>query len=491
MQTPPPGSRRPAYHFTPARNWLNDPNGLVHHDGEYHLFFQYNPDGESWGNMSWGHAVSPDLVRWDELPLAISHDAVESVFSGSAVLDRANTSGLGTADAPAMVAIYTSAYLADGRQAQSLAFSTDRGRTWTKYADNPVLDIGSTDFRDPKVQWFEPTRSWLMAVARSTEHRIAFYSSPNLKDWALLSEFGPRGASGGVWECPDLFALRVDDDGPLRWVLVVSIEAGGVAGGSATQYFLGDFDGTSFVADDESSMTTPRWLDHGKDCYAAVSWEDDPAGRHLIGWMSNWQYARSVPTEPWRGAMTTPRRVSLRTVGDEVHLVQQPVDALAGLAGPAVGARVALDPVQVTGAGAAPASPLPRATAYALEAVIDPGDAERVGFLVHVGDGEATRIGYDTARASMFVDRTRSGNVAFSADFAGVQHAPLGLHRGRIRLQILVDRTSVEVFGGIGEVVITDQVFPGPTSDGLEMFSEGGTATFESVTVRTLAPHPG
>ncbi|MGW0710542.1 GH32 C-terminal domain-containing protein [Streptomyces sp. NPDC002643] len=249
---------RPQFHFTPEKNWMNDPNGLVYYEGEYHLFYQYNPNGDSWGDMSWGHAVSRDLVHWEELPLALSHDDEEMVFSGGAVVDWGNTTGFGTQENPPMVAVYTSAYKNGGEQAQSLAYSTDRGRTWTKYQGNPVIDIDSRDFRDPKVQWYAPTNSWLMTVSLSAEHKVRFYSSKNLKDWELLSEFGPAGATGGVWECPDLFPLAVDGDPDnIKWVLVVNINPGGIAGGSAAQYFVGDFDGTTFTAEDKGTYTPP------------------------------------------------------------------------------------------------------------------------------------------------------------------------------------------------------------------------------------------
>ncbi|MDX3639324.1 GH32 C-terminal domain-containing protein [Streptomyces sp. MB09-02B] len=251
-------THRPQFHFTPEKNWMNDPNGLVYYKGEYHLFYQYNPNGNSWGDMSWGHAVSEDLVHWEELPLALSHDDEEMVFSGGAVVDENNTTGFGTKKNPPMVAIYTSAYKDGGKQAQSLAYSTDRGRTWTKYQGNPVIDIGSHNFRDPKVQWYAPTKSWLMTVSLSEEHKVQFYSSKNLKDWSLLSEFGPTGATGGVWECPDLFPLAVDGDrNNIKWVLVVNLNPGGIAGGSGSQYFIGDFDGTKFTAEDKGTYTPP------------------------------------------------------------------------------------------------------------------------------------------------------------------------------------------------------------------------------------------
>ncbi|MFE9450756.1 GH32 C-terminal domain-containing protein [Streptomyces sp. NPDC006739] len=249
---------RPQFHFTPDRNWMNDPNGLIWYKGRYHLFFQYNPSGNTWGNMSWGHAVSTDLVHWKQLPVAIPQDDEEMVFSGSVVLDRNNTSGFGTKADPALVAVYTSLVKSTGVQRQSLAYSTDGGTTWTKYSGNPVLDLGSANFRDPKVFWYAPTHSWLMAVALSDQHRISFYRSTDLRHWSHLSDFGPAGATGGVWECPDLFPLPVDGDAKkTKWVLAVNLNPGAVAGGSGAQYFVGDFDGTKFTADDSGTYTAP------------------------------------------------------------------------------------------------------------------------------------------------------------------------------------------------------------------------------------------
>lgn len=253
---------RPAYHFSPAKNWMNDPNGLVFHKGVYHLFFQYNPLGDRWGNMSWGHATSRDLVHWEEQPVAIPFDANEGVFSGSVVVDTTNSSGLGTAENPPLVAMYTSAYTQasgrDGIQAQSLAYSTDDGQTWTKYSGNPVIDIGSREFRDPKVFWYEPAKEWRMVAVIANEHKVLIWRSADLKAWTRLSEFGPRDAVGGVWECPDLFPLAVDGDpANTKWVMLVSLNPGGIAGGSGTQYFVGDFDGTTFTADGPATYEPP------------------------------------------------------------------------------------------------------------------------------------------------------------------------------------------------------------------------------------------
>jgi len=247
---------RPQFHFTPAKNWMNDPNGLVYYQGEYHLFYQYNPFGDTWGHMSWGHAVSRDLVHWQHLPLAIPELGDEMAFSGSAVVDHANTSGLGTAANPPMVAVYTAAR--PGNQSQALAYSTDRGRTWQRHSGNPVLDIGSGEFRDPKVFWYEPERKWVMAVVMAVERKVRLYSSPDLKSWTLMSDFGPANAVGGVWECPDLFPLPLDGDpAKTKWVLVVNLNPGAIAGGSGGQYFVGDFDGTRFTADDAGPYTPP------------------------------------------------------------------------------------------------------------------------------------------------------------------------------------------------------------------------------------------
>ncbi|MFC8662110.1 GH32 C-terminal domain-containing protein [Streptomyces sp. NPDC057199] len=803
---------RPQFHFTPEKNWMNDPNGLVYFKGEYHLFYQYNPNGSSWGDMSWGHAVSKDLVHWKELPLALSHDDNEMVFSGSAVVDRDNTTGFGTKKNPAMVAIYTSHNKATGIQAQSLAYSTNRGRTWTKYQGNPVIDIGSKDFRDPKVQWYAPTKSWLMTVSMSAEHKVRFYSSKNLKDWKLQSEFGPAGATSGVWECPDLFPLAVDGDKKkIKWVLVVNINPGGIAGGSAAQYFVGDFDGKKFTADDKGTYTPPSgtvvqdfegtdfgswtttgtafgqapaagavdgqgtvegfdgkglansfhsgdattgtltspaftvdskylnfkvgggrhphvdgtvmeqgpppagtvladfeggtyggwtatgdafgsapatgtlgnqqevsgflggglvnsyldgdtttgtltspeftidkdyvnflvgggnhpagsdnptaiellvdgnvvrsatgqdgealnwaswdvkdlagkkaqikivddnsggwghlnvdhimlsdtqaqpvsqetsvnlivdgkvaqsvtgsnsetldwasfdmrshagkqaqiqivdmntagwghlladqftaadtaaksvvqradWADYGKDYYAAVSWEDAPDGkRYMVGWMNNWDYSGVIPTFPWRGAQSVPREMALRTVDGRVRLTSRPVDSVTSLrqGHPATAAGVTVKNASKNLIG-----PAAKGKALDIEATFSPKDADRFGLKVRTGvNGEETVIGYDTTTQELYVDRTHSGADDFNSTFPGVQTAPLKAKNGKVKLRILVDWSSVEVFGGSGEAVITDQIFPDPASQGVQIFAESGSVKLDKAAVWRL-----
>ncbi|MFG2129691.1 GH32 C-terminal domain-containing protein [Streptomyces sp. NPDC048751] len=800
---------RPQFHFTAERNWLNDPNGLVYYEGEYHLFYQYNPNGNSWGDISWGHAVSTDLVHWKQLPLALSYDDNEMVFSGSAVVDWDNTTRFGTKKNPPMVAIYTSHNKSTGVQAQSIAYSTDRGRTWTKYQGNAVIDIGSKDFRDPKVQWYEPTKSWLMTVSLSAEHKVQFYSSKNLKDWRLQSEFGPAGATGGVWECPDLFPLAVDGDPKkTKWVLVVNVNPGGIAGGSAAQYFVGDYDGKRFTADDKGTynpptgtvvqdfestdfgswtttgtafgtapaagavdgqgavsgydgkglansfhsgdgttgaltspsftvdskylnfkvgggrhphvdgtemeqgpppagtvladfeggtyggwtatgdafgtapatgtlpnqqevsgflgsglvnthrngdsttgtLTSPEftidkdhvnflvgggnhpvgsdnptavellvdgqvvrsttgqdgealhwaswdvkdlagkkaqikivddnsggwghldvdhimlsdaqaqpvsqetsvnlivdgkvvrsatgansetldwasfdmrpyagkeaqiqivdrntagwghiladrftesdtpaksvvqragWADYGKDYYAAVSWENAPGGkRYMIGWMNNWDYSGAIPTSPWRGAQSIPREMALRTVDGRIRLTSQPVNSVTSLrqGHPASAIGTTVEDTSKTLIG-----PAAKGKALDIEATFSPKDAERFGLKVRTGaNGEETVIGYDTTTQELYVDRSRSGAVDFNSTFPGVQTAPLKAKDGKVRLRILVDWSSVEVFGGSGEAVITDQIFPDPASQGVQVFAENGTVKLDKAVV--------
>ncbi len=294
---------------------MNDPNGLLFYKGKYHLFFQHNPQANIWGNMSWGHATSSDLYTWQEHPVAIECTPTSGIFSGSAVADINNTSGFGSKENPPIVAIYTEHQNDESNQSQCLAYSLDDGATFTKYEGNPVLNIGAKNFRDPKVQWVND--HWLMTVALANDHKISFYSSPDLKSWKHLSDFGPAAQTGGVWECPDL--INIGD----KWVLLVSLNPGGYQVGSGTQYFIGQWNGTEFIPDD----TQTRWLDYGRDNYAGVTFSNAPDGKKIfLGWMSNWHYAAKVPTDPWRSAMTLPRELSLR--GDK--LVQTPINHPAG-----------------------------------------------------------------------------------------------------------------------------------------------------------------
>lgn len=478
---------RPQYHFTPAVNWMNDPNGMVYYDGEYHLFYQHNPFGDKWGHMSWGHAVSPDLVHWEHLPVAIPESNGVMAFSGGAVVDWNNTSGFGREGKPPLVAIYTGHR--EANQSQYIAYSNDRGRTWTMYHGNPVLDIGRKDFRDPKVFWHEPQRRWVMVVALPDQHKVSFYSSPDLKQWSHLSDFGPAAAVGGIWECPDLFELAVDGDPTnTRWVLIVSLNPGSISGGSGMQYFVGHFDGTRFTADSPApGITTAgmpldsvRWADYGKDFYAAVSWSDVPRedGRRLwLGWMNNWQYAQDIPTSPWRSVQSLPRTLALRTTSQGIRMVQQPVMELQQLRGPR--RRLAAQPI------AEGSTSLARqgiaGTALEIVAEFEIGTAAELGLKVRTGEQEETVIGIDPRARQLFVDRTRSGQVRFHPEFSGRHTAPLPVENGRVRLHVFVDWSSVEVFAANGEVVVTDQIFPAPESDGVALYARGGAARLVSL----------
>jgi sucrose-6-phosphate hydrolase SacC (GH32 family) len=315
---------RPVFHFTPEQNWMNDPNGLLFYKGKYHLFFQHNPNGILWGNMSWGHAVSSDLVTWQHLPVAIACTETTGIFSGSAVVDERNTSGFGSTENPPMVAIYTVHQNDESNQSQHIAYSLDEGLTWTKYADNPVLDLGMKDFRDPKVTWDGNNNRWLMTIAKPQEFKIAFFSSPDLKNWEHLSDFGPLGATGGVWECPDLHSLTTSS-GEEKWVLLVSLNPGGVTGGSGTQYFIGDWDGHTFTTDQSSTL----WIDYGRDNYAGVTFNHVPNNRRIfLAWMSNWDYAAKLPSPIWRTSMTTPRELALVEVNGEIRLTAEPISEI-------------------------------------------------------------------------------------------------------------------------------------------------------------------
>jgi fructan beta-fructosidase len=458
---------RPAYHFTPELNWMNDPNGLVYFDGEYHLFYQHNPLGNDWGHMSWGHAVSKDLFHWEHLPIALQDQYDVMAFSGSAIVDENNSSGFGDGKTPPLVAIYTGH--GGDRQTQDLAYSHDRGRTWKRYAGNPVLDIGEKDFRDPKVFWHEPTKRWIMVVALATAKKIQLYASPNLKSWTYLSEFGPAGAKEKLnWECPDLFELSIaNEPGQSRWVLHIGMGNGSVAGGSGGEYFTGTFDGATFTADSLES----QWTDYGRDFYASVSWSDIPNsdGRRIwIGWMNNWETCLN-PTWPWRSAMSAPRELSLRRIEGKLRLCQTPVREIEKLYSET--SKFWTDSIEND------ISILQVPTKhYELKLEFTPGDGKEFGVhLFKSKDGkQKTTVAYDVGAKEIYVDRTKSGNVDFHRAFAGKHSAPLSPDAdGKIRMRILVDACSVEVFGNDGEAVITDLIFPEGDQLEVEVFAKG------------------
>lgn len=477
---------RPYYHFTPELNWMNDPNGMVYFNGEYHLFYQYHPHGTTWGPMHWGHAISSDMVHWRHYPIALAPDEHGEIFSGSAVVDWKDTSGL-FGGKSGLVAIFTHHDKQPGsdrqRQCQSLAYSDDKGRTWTKYSGNPVLeDERFPDYRDPKVFWHERTNQWVMILA--TGQTVCIYNSPNLIDWKLASEFGEgHGSHDGVWECPDLFELSIDGDAArTKWVMLVSIgNVPELAEGSRTQVFIGEFDGGTFI--NGQTPGTVCWLDHGRDNYAGVSWSDIPAedGRRIyIGWMSNWKYAQVTPTESWRSAMTVPRVLSLMTRNGELKLIQQPVIELAKL-------RTESETWSsiVIEEGDNPLSHL-SLDCCEIIAEFELGTAEEFGLKVRTSENRSTVVGYQVSNQELFIDRSSSGEISFHEDFKGRHAVKLDALNGRVIMHVWVDSSSVEVFAGNGEAVITDLIFPDPEDQGLEVYTRGGNVHLVSLEVAPL-----
>jgi fructan beta-fructosidase len=469
------------YHFTPPAKWMNDPNGLVYYEGEYHLFYQHNPEDTVWGPMHWGHAASRDLVNWQHLPIALFPDENGAIFSGSMVVDWHNTAGFGE---EAMIAIFT--HDQNGRQSQSLAYSTDKGRTWAKFAGNPVLlpPANIRNFRDPKVFWYgdAETGHWVMAVTGGTV--ILFFTSSDLKYWTPTGGFGfGYGATEAVWETPDLFQLPVDGSPDTRWVLSVGVGNGGPAGGSGTQYFTGSFDGETFSS--ENPKDTVLWADFGADFYAAQSWNEAPSGRRLwIGWLNNWRYADTIPTATWRGAFSLPRELSLTSTPDGIRLVQQPIPELEKLRGK----RRDWQNETIT-PGVNLSSRLESETSEIIaEFRITPNmEANRLGFRLRSGNGGQTSVGYTTKSRTLFIDRAECGQAEFSPAFPGVHTAQLDPQDGLIRLHIFVDRASIEVFGNDGLVAISDQIFPCAGGSSLELFADGGSVQVNHLTIFQLA----
>lgn len=503
LSTPAPAGEpkdlyRPVYHFTPPQNWMNDPNGLVYFDGEYHLFYQYNPFGITWGHMSWGHAVNTDLVHWEHLPVAIPEADGIMAFSGSAVYDAANTSGLGENGKGPLVAIYTGHRPSDGRQNQWIASSNDRGRTWKKFEGNPVLDIGSNNFRDPKVMWYEPGKCWVMVVSLSEDRKVQFYSSPDLKSWTHMSDFGSAGTTHGIWECPDFFELPVDENNSdRRWVLIVNVGWGGPQGGNGCQYFVGNFDGKTFTPDPTWKSDKVAWLDHGRDFYAAVTWSGVPAlpgereGRRIaLGWMVNGEYASVTPTWPWRSAMTIPRELSLRQTTAGFRVFQRPVRELES----ARGKRVELGGGSVAQVSERIEQAAINGTSLEIRAKFKTAGATRRGVRVHMGDGEFTEVGYDRARKCGYIDRRSSGNTDFHPAFSGVHEARLwdagegGEGGGVVEMHIFIDVCSVEAFFNGGERVVTDLVYPTTQEGKIEVFESGGKAEVVEISVWEIKP---
>lgn len=477
---------RPQYHFSPDSMWMNDPNGMVYYEGEYHLFYQYYPDSNVWGPMHWGHAVSPDMVHWEHLPIALYPDDHGYIFSGSTVVDELNTSGLGENGKAPLIAIFTyhdPVGAAEGKinyQNQGLAYSNDNGRTWKKYGEPVLKNPGIIDFRDPKVSWRKEFNKWVMTLA--VQDHIEFYSSPNLIDWKKTGEFGKETvAHGGVWECPDLFPIKVDGTDKTEWVLLVSINPGGPFGGSATQYFVGSFDGKTF----STSQPDIKWLDHGSDNYAGVTWSGIPEsnGRVLfLGWMSNWLYAQQVPTERWRSAMTVPRQLVLKKLNDSFLLASKPVNELESLREKQFGPQI----TSVTGTVLVPTEDI---TIMQSEMNFSFGLTEgenSFGIVLSNEKGEKVKIGYSQSEAQVYIDRTEAGVSSFSKDFAAV-HSVKYKAEEKLNLHVYVDEASVEVFVDGGNAVLTDILFPSVPYNKLELFSTSGNVTVTEANIWGLS----
>ncbi len=447
---------RPQFHFSPPEKWMNDPNGLVYNDGVYHLFYQYYPEDIVWGSMHWGHAISKDLVHWEHKPIVLYPDENGLIFSGSAVVDKNNTSGFAKEGETPLVAIFTYHDMEGekaGRtdfQTQGIAFSLDNGDTWVKYKDNPVIgNNGIKDFRDPKVFWHEASENWILSLVAGDHAK--FYSSKNLKEWKYLSDFGKtQGAHGGVWECPDLFPLKVEGSEEEKWVLIISINPGAPNGGSGTQYFIGEFDGKKFV----SNQKEPKWLDYGTDNYAGVTYNNVPNDdRIFIGWMSNWDYARDTPTKKWRSAMTLPRKLSLRNIGEEYLLTNYPLKQVFELPG-----EVLVESLNVSN--------------LATETINTNGlNQSQISFTTTSKDyrltfknnlDETLELVMDAKNNAFLLNRMESGKVNFQADFGNKKHFMPITHmsQGEYEVKILLDWSSIEIFIDKGQYAMTEQIFP-------------------------------
>ena len=490
---------RPVYHHTPLYGWMNDANGLVYKDGEYHLYFQYNPYGSKWGNMHWGHSVSKDLVHWEHLAPAIARDTLGHIFSGSSIVDQENVAGYG---AGSILVFYTSASDKNG-QVQCLAFSKDNGRTFIKYEKNPILcpADGLRDFRDPKVFRYEPEDKWVMIVSADKEMR--FYDSKNLKDWNYMSNFGEGyGVQPCQFECPDMVELPVDGDlNRKKWALIVNVNPGCYFGGSATQYFTGDFDGMKFSCDSQPNVT--KWLDWGKDHYATVCFSNTGERTIAVPWMSNWQYANIVPTSQFRSANALPRELSMFTEGNEIYVAANPVKEVENIRQEAqqlpdfeVKDTYAIDTLLADNQGA-----------YEMCFTLQPNAADISGFKLKNSKGEEVNIYLDQKAGKVVMDRTQSGIVEFGKDatlhqketenmgaknavnyidnFALATWAPTKKSSNH-QFRIFVDKCSVELFVDGGKIAMTNLVFPNEPYNSVEFYNDKGSSTIKDMHIYEL-----
>lgn len=503
---------RPSYHFTPLYGWMNDPNGMVYKDGEYHLYFQYNPYGSKWGNMHWGHAVSKDLLHWENLEPAIARDTMGHIFSGSSVVDKRNTAGFGK---DAIIAIYTNNSV-NHDEVQCVAYSNDNGRTFTKYEGNPVLTPfdGLKDFRDPKVFWYEKNKSWYMIVSADKETR--FYRSKNLKQWTYVSAFGKgMGQQPCQYECPDFFQLPVNGDKKnMKWVMTMNINPGCIFGGSATEYFVGDFDGKQFTCPDANEV---KWLDYGKDHYATVTFSNTADRVLAITWMSNWEYANITPFKQNRGANGLPRELKLYEKDGKYYVSEDAAPEVKALRK----ATHDMADATIDGQKALNGAAAGMEGAFEVEADITPNANGIAGIEISNNKNERTLIYFDMKKGKVVMDRTESGLTDFGKqsvphdieqawdkqraaegkqparvenainyknDFALATWGPLSLCDGKTyHVDIFVDKSSVELFVDGGRVAMTNLVFPVAPYENLKLYAEGGKAEFKNVKVHKLA----
>ena len=504
---------RPSYHHTPSYGWMNDPNGMFYKDGVYHLCYQYNPYGSKWGNMHWGHAISRDLIHWKEVEPTIARDPMGHIFSGSAVIDKEGTAKYGK---DAIVALYTSASDKNG-QIQCMAYSTDGGYTFHKYPGNPVLTPfdGLKDFRDPKVFWYAPLKKWYMIVSADKEMR--FYSSPNLRDWTYVSAFGQGyGAQPNQFECPDFFQLPVDGNpNKKKWVMIVNINPGCLFGGSATEYFIGDFDGKNFVCDSKPSVA--KFLDYGKDHYATVTFSGIQDRVLGIAWMSNWQYANVTPIRQYRGANTLPREFKLFTGKDgQIYMLSNVVPEVAGLRK----TFKRLPDLVITQGKDSKNLSSSKENAFEMEMDVTPSDAAKTGFILYNEKGEKVNIYFDMKAGRLVMDRTESGRTKFGEkaeahkiekefdlhehreikepfrklnsvnyknDFALGTWAPLSLCDSKTyHLDVFVDKCSIEIFVNGGRIAMTNLVFPTQPYTSVKFYSDGNKAAYRNIKVSEL-----
>ena len=469
---------RPAYHHTPLYGWMNDPNGMVYHDGVWHLCYQWNPFGSKWQNMTWGHSTSRDLIHWEPQEPALLPDGLGTIFSGSSAIDEANSAGFGK---NSIVTLFTSAA---NSQVQSLAYSNDGGYTYTTYPGNPVLTLES-EARDPNMFWNEETKQWTLILAHALDHEMLIFTSPDLKSWTLQSSFGKGlGAQDGVWECPDLFELPVTGTQEKKWVLICNINPGGPFGGSATQYFTGSFDGKTFKVDTDASGNVPtKWLDYGKDHYATVSWSDTPGRRTVIGWMSNWQYAAEVPTLQFRSANTLPREMGVFKVDDQYYVSSKPSPELDALRG-----KITHNAKRIQVGKRAHTVSLPQENDGICEILmnVDAKRSKQLKMTLANKAQEKVTIIYDVEKETISFDRTQSGIVDFSQDFPAVTVTPTYENDGSVNLRLFIDRSSMELFEQEGRFVMTNLVFPTSPYTTLSFQAEEGSAKVNNLQIYSI-----